>query len=182
MWPNHILISACFSLHASLVGAWYAFLRACINEVFLIKSNWFKSTFLWIDVSSIRFGGKIRLWVLSGNHVLFPKNYDIGKRQHLTRHPADQYLGEQRRSTVCIVACAPPTASVLFWRRRLGSYRSHLLLRRNSLNATHGTGTAMQLSKFWAFPLCFGLIAWFSSRLADRAGGKIELATDMIVF
>ena len=50
------------------------------------------------------------------------------------------------------------------------------------LNATHGTATAMKLSKSWAFPLYFGSMAWFSSRLADRARGKIVLATAMILF
>ena len=32
------------------------------------------------------------------------------------------------------------------------------------------------------FPLYFGSIAWFLSRLADRAGGKIVLATALIFF
>jgi len=31
------------------------------------------------------------------------------------------------RATTCIVSCSPPTASVSFWRRRLGSYHSQLL-------------------------------------------------------
>ena len=86
------------------------------------------------------------------------------------------------RATDCIVACSLPAASVLLWRRRLGSYHSQLLLsgRRKFLNATHGTATAMQLSRSWDLPLCFGSIAWFSSRLADRAGGKNVLATAMI--
>ena len=65
-------------------------------------------------MKSIRFGGKIRLWVLSGNHVLFSKLYEIRKKQHFTKHPADKYRGEQMRATACIVACSPPTAC-FFW-------------------------------------------------------------------
>ena len=109
--------------------------------------------------------------------------YEIGKRQHLTQHPADKYRGKQTRPTACIVACSPPTASVFFWRRRLGSYHSQLFLsgRLKPLNPTHGTATATQLSKSWAFPV-FGSIAWFSSRMADLAGGKIVLAIATIFF
>ena len=40
----------------------------------------------------------------------------------------------------------------------------------------------MKLWKSWDFPLYFESIAWFSSRLADRAGGTIVLATAMIFF
>ena len=103
------------------------------------------------------------------------------KKQHLTKHPADKYRGGQMRATACIVACSPTTASVYFLRRGLGSYHSQLLFsgRRKTLNATHGTATAMQLSTSWSFPLRFGSIAWFSSRLAGRAGWKIVLATAM---
>ena len=79
---------------------------------------------------------------------------------------------------------ATPTPCPFYLRRRLGSYHSQLLLsgRWKPLNATHGTATVMQLLKSWAFPLCFGSIAGFSSRLADRAGGNIALATVMIFF
>ena len=42
------------------------------------------------------FDGKKLLWVLSGNHVLFTKFYEIGKKQLLTQHPADKYTEESR--------------------------------------------------------------------------------------
>ena len=45
--------------------------------------------------------------------------------------------------TACIVACSPPTASVFFWRHRLGSYHSQLLLvGRKPLNAAQSDGDA----------------------------------------
>ena len=50
--------------------------------------------------------------------------FPIGITQHLTQHPADNHRGVQMRATACMVACAPPQASVLFWRRTLGSYHS----------------------------------------------------------
>ena len=88
------------------------------------------------------------LGVLSGNHVFFSKFYEIGKKQHLTQHPADKHRGEQMRATACIVACAPPTASVFFWWRRLKlSLSASLEWAEEPLNAMHGTATAMQLSK-----------------------------------
>ena len=88
------------------------------------------------------------------------------------------------RATACMVACAPPQASVLFCRRRLGIYHSQPLLggRKKPKNATHGTATAMQLSSKSCAILCvFGRLAWLSWHLADRAGGKIGLATAIIV-
>ena len=45
---------------------------------------------------------------------MFSNFYEIGKKQHLTQHPADKYRGEQMRATACIVACSPPKASVFF--------------------------------------------------------------------
>ena len=74
------------------------------------------------------------------------------------------------RATACIVACSPTTGSVFVLRRGLGSYHSQASLdfgRRKPFNATHGTATAMQLS-FDLF-LCFGSIAWCSSRLVGHA-------------
>ena len=81
------------------------------------------------------------------------------------------------RSTACMVVCTPPTASVFFCQRTLGSCHSHFRLsgRRKPLKATHGTATAMQQSKSWAFPLLLGSIAQLPLRLADRAGGEINI-------
>ena len=69
----------------------------------------------------------MRSWILSGNHVLFSKIYDIKKTQRLTQHQADRYGGKQMRATACIVTCYPRKASVLFWRCRLRSYHSQLI-------------------------------------------------------
>ena len=133
---------------------WIGLLRARNNERVLnrIDSNILPGIFFLIDLKSIRFGGKIRLWVLSGNYLLFSNFYEIGKKQHLTQTPGRQVpRRDQMRATACIVACSPPTASSFFLRRRLGSYYSQLLLsgrrRRKPLNATDETATAMQLSK-----------------------------------
>ena len=56
-----------------------------------------------MDIRSIRFRGKIKIpgfgFFPSGNHVLLSKFYEIGKKQHLTEHPADKYRGEQMRAT-----------------------------------------------------------------------------------
>ena len=84
-------------------------------------------------------------------------------------------------ATACIVAFYPSTVSDFFWRRRLGSYHSHLFLsgRRRPFNATLDTATAISC---WSLELYlyYGLIAWFSSRSADRAGGNNVLATAVI--
>ena len=67
----------------------------------------------------------------------------------------------------------------------LGSYLSFsasLAWAEEPLNATHGSATAMQLYEVLGFSSVFGSIAWFSSRLADRAGGKNVLATAIIFF
>ena len=101
------------------------------------------------------------------------------------KHPAEKYQVPRRADESDGVHRRVLAAdSLVFVWRRLGSYHPQLLLsgRRKPLNATHGTATAMQLSKSWAFPLCFGSIPWFSSRLADRAGGEIVIATAMIFF
>ena len=54
------------------------------------------------------------LWVLSGKHVFFSIFGAIGKKQHLTEHPADKYQGGKTRATSCTIACSPPTASLFF--------------------------------------------------------------------
>ena len=36
------------------------------------------------------------------------------------KHAADEYRGEQRRATACIVACSPPTASAFFLAAQAG--------------------------------------------------------------
>ena len=97
------------------------------------------------------------------------------KQQHLTPHAADKYRGGQMRATACIVACSPTTGSVFFCRRGLGSYHSQLLLsgRRKPLNATHGTATAMQLSKFWAFLCVLG------RSLSSRRAWSVELVAKL---
>ena len=88
-------------------------IRARIYEEDILNRIDSNRLFLLIDLKSIRFRGKIRPWVLSGNHVLFSKFYDISKK-HVKQHPADKYRGEQMTATAtaCIVACSPPTASI----------------------------------------------------------------------
>ena len=103
--------------------------------------------------------------------------WDRNKKQHLTEHPAHKCSGEQMRATACVVACSPPTASIFFWRRRLGSYHSQLLLsgRKKPLNATHGWATAMQLSEwfysvFWVdrlFLVALGRSSWWKICACD---------------
>ena len=102
-------------------------------------------------MNSIRCGD-LRICVLSGNHVRVLRTYyqrffsDRNNAASLATPGLQPRLW--MRATACMVACAPPQASVLFWRRRLGSYHSQPLLggRRKSQNATHGTATVMQLS------------------------------------
>ena len=71
---------------------WIGLLRGRNNERVLnrIDSNILPGIFFLIDLKSIRFGGKIRLWVLSGNYLLFSNFYEIGKKQHLTQTPGRQ--------------------------------------------------------------------------------------------
>ena len=83
------------------------------------------------------------------------------------------------RATACMVAWAlvagaPPQASVLFWRRRLGSYHSQPLLGgRKPQNATNGAATAMQLSSN-------ELSSAFSvASLGCRGSWPIELITNL---
>ena len=111
------------------------------------------------ESTPIRFGGKIRLWVLSGNHVLLSKFYDIRKKEAYHTIPGWQVPRRaQMRATAYIVVCSPTTTSVFFLRHGIGSYQSQLLLsgRRKLLNATHGTAKAMQISKSWAFSRVLG--------------------------
>ena len=115
--------------------------------------------------------------VLSGNHVLrtyCQSLFPIGMMKYLTQPPGDNHDRIQMRATACMVACALPQVSHLFWRHRLGSYHSQPLLggRRKTKNATHGTATEIQLSsKSGAVLRVFGRFAWLSWHLADRPGG-----------
>ena len=70
-----------------------------------------------------------------------------------------------------------------FLRRGLGSYHSDLLLsgRRKPWNATHGTATAMQLSKSCVFPLVF----WVDRLVLVARGRSIwwkSCATTAMIF
>ena len=131
------------------------------------------------------FDGKKLLWVLSGNHVLFTKFYEIGKKQLLTQHPADKYTEEsrwewrrasshaRRRQRLFVLAAQAtklPVLPFLQWAEKA--------LKRHARDSDGDA--AIELLSFSKG--CFGSIAWFSSRLADRAGGKIVLATAMIFF
>ena len=132
---------------------------------------------------SIRFRGKIRLGFYRETTYCSPNCMRSVKKQHLTEHPAHKYSGEQMRATACVVACSPPTVSICFGRWRLGSSLSASLEWAEEALKRHARvsdgDAAIRVLRFSPY---FGLIAWFSSRLADRAGGKFVLATAMIFF
>ena len=85
------------------------------------------------------------------------------------------------RTTACMVACAPLQASVLFWRRRLGSYHSRPLLggrrkpkKRHARNSDGDAAIIHVLSyplSFWSLRLvvvALGRSSWWQNWACDR--------------
>ena len=137
-------------------------------------------------ITSIRFGGNIRICILSRNHVFCQKFFPIGITQHLSHETP----GWQPRLIVNesdgVHGRVPAAASLCFALAKA---------RKPSLSASLGWAQEAQkrharnsdgdatIVEVLSYPLCFrSRFAWLPWHLADRAGCKIGLATAMVFF
>ena len=134
------------------------------------------------DVDSISW--KNTAWVLSGNYVLFSKLYEIGKKAASHRTPGSQVQRRADESDGVRRRVLAADSLYLFWAVEAGklSLSASLEWAEEALKRHARVSDGDAAIRVLRFSPYFGLIAWFSSCLADRAGGKFVLATAMIFF